>query len=68
MNGKSLNIREAIKILKNNGYHLVRQSGHYIFKNDKGDVFILPTHGKISQKTWTRECKKQSIDKKLIDS
>ena len=61
MYGKALSYREADKVLKKNGYDLVRNGGeHLIYKNAIGETIAL-TRQKISQKTWKRECKKHNI-------
>lgn len=62
MEGKSLKRNEAIKLLNKYGFELVRESKHYIFKNDEGEVIALPRHGRVSQKTWKRELKKHGIE------
>lgn len=61
MHGKALNSREAISILNNNGYVMIRSNGdHLIFKNGCNTVTI--TNGKaFSQKTWKRECKRVGL-------
>lgn len=44
-----LTAKEVIKLLENNGFKMVRQSGsHKIFKNDKNQRVTVPFHsGKI---------------------
>lgn len=61
MYGKALNSREAINVLKENGYELIRSAGdHLIFKDGINTVTI--TNGKaFSQKTWKRECKRVGL-------
>ena len=61
MYGKALNNRECKKVLRENGFQLVRTKGdHEIFKNNAG-ITVTITRGVISQKTWQRECKRAHI-------
>lgn len=61
MKGKALNYREASKILKDNGFELVRRNGdHAIYKRD-ADVVVVSDKKHFSQKTWKRECKRVGI-------
>lgn len=63
MHGKSLSFREAKKILKTNGFEIVRRGGnHIVFANNEGDTIALGNHqDRFSMKTWKRECKKHDI-------
>ncbi len=62
MDGHSVNRKEAEKILLDNGFIFVRQTGgHRIYKNNIGQSFVI-TQGRISQKTWKRECRKVGIE------
>ena len=46
---KTLTKNEALKILKNKGYTRVRSNKHIVYKNNKGDTFLLP-HSKKTDK------------------
>ena len=35
-------IRNVEKILKKNGYRYVRDNGHRIYKNEKGNIIAIP--------------------------
>lgn len=63
MYGKALSIREARSILKNNGFKENKNRGrgdHLFFEHRDGRTVVI-TDGKLSMKTWNRECKKASI-------
>lgn len=61
MTGKAITPREANHILHFNGFGRVRTKGdHAIYKHPDGRTITI-TLGKISQKTWKRECKKNQI-------
>lgn len=62
MYGKALTTRDAIKILRDNGFEYVRQTGdHLIYKNANGNMVSITNGKPLSQKTWKRECKKVGI-------
>ena len=38
--------------LVKNGYILVRQSKHFVYRNVDGDTIIVPNHNKMNQHTY----------------
>lgn len=46
--GGKYNMRMIKKIMKDNGYRLVSERKHMIFKNDDGDMVSLPKNCKDS--------------------
>ena len=42
------NIRDITKILKSNGYSIVNQKKHIIFRNTDGDIISIPRNCKDS--------------------
>ena len=63
MDGKDIQYKDALKILRSNGWELVRSKGsHKIFKKENEPMSVVITKGKpLSQKTWQRECRKVGI-------
>ena len=66
MKPKSIKQAELRRVLHENGFELVRQGKHLIFKNDKGDTISLSSNPHVSQKTLLRELKNVGIDWKEI--
>lgn len=46
---KTLSKNEAAHILKSKGYQRVRSGKHIVYKNNKGDTFLLPHSKKTDQ-------------------
>lgn len=44
--------KELIKILKKEGFELVRSKRHFIWKNAKNQTIIMPNHNKMSPQTF----------------
>ena len=45
---KVYRFKEVKRILENNGYYILRKSGHYIFTNAEGDILPVPNKDILS--------------------
>lgn len=62
MSGKALTNKDAGKILKENGFELLRKKGdHLIYGHSDGRKIVITNGKPLSMKTWKRECKNNNI-------
>jgi len=40
------------KLLKKQGFDLVRSKRHFVYKNDQGNTIIMPNHNKMNELTY----------------
>ena len=54
-----MNLRKAIRLMRDAGFWIERRHKHIVMKNEKGVMIPLPNHKELNENTW-RTIKKQA--------